>query len=90
MRFLRAVLLIGSVIGFLFALLNGLDVRNTDIEAKIAEVVVAALFGLNFFYVRHFPLQPGQGRPRLLTLISLWFDAKESELKRRAGSKISN
>ena len=83
MRILRYFLLAASVIGIAF-IVYGLNTYKTPPEGKVFIFAIAAALVLNFIYIFWSPPDNTMGS-RYTRLWSLWLDAKERELKERAG-----
>lgn len=86
MKWLRYLLLVSSV-GILLFVLFAMQVeasRMLSSEIALAFAIVTALT-LNIVYLA--AVRPAGGREsRALRIFRLWLDAKENELRRRAGS----
>jgi hypothetical protein len=77
---LRIVLLIGNTLLFVVLASDIAGASHRDPEIWIAWGILICL-ALNFVYLLAHKGSSG----RIFRLIGLWFDAKESELRRRAG-----
>jgi hypothetical protein len=83
---IRIWLVVASVCAFVFILRAVVKDPHSE-PFWGADVIIPASFALNVAYLLF-----GAGRPtRMLRLFSLWLDAKEAELRKRAGrEEISN
>jgi hypothetical protein len=90
MRLIRLFLLAATAFGFLYACSVVIDLtrsRYTAQQEPIA-IAVAGALALNFYYL--LLCSPAWERSRLRRLLSLWYEAKERELRLRGYPKNSN
>ena len=83
MRILRYILLASSLGGFAY-IIYGLRVYRSSQDVKVIVVAIGIATVLNFIYILLCAPDRKTGS-RLRRLWSLWLDAKERELKERAG-----
>jgi hypothetical protein len=91
---IRIILMVASLCAFALTLYpltdiaSHADVRHREAWWAIPVLsLVAVLLFVNFFYLYSEKREPSAPPRRLARLFSLWLDAKESELRRRAGIK---
>jgi len=86
MRILRYVLLAASLVGAAM-LIYLIATPHAPTNEKVVAIGIVVLLILNSVYILF--STPGTKPSRLMRLVGLWLDAKERELKNRAGNPPS-
>jgi hypothetical protein len=84
MWLLRYFLMAVSAIALGFIVYGYMDTRPYESNVRLVMLGIGSLLVLNFIYLFACPPFGTRPKSRLLKLGSLWFDAKESELRQRA------
>ena len=86
MRILRYILLIASLVAVAFIIYVLATEHHTKAVERLVALGIAAGLVLNFVYVLRCPPHHHESKSRLAKLGGLWLDAKERELRDRAGN----
>jgi len=82
-RLLRALLLLASLGGLVFLVYAYSTVSRVTLGERLTIFSIAIALALNFLYLLIVPPLESNKKSRIATLVRLWLDAKEQELRDR-------